>query len=80
MSGKRQKRLLLASNTGWPKTEVGVTSIVGANAEPLKERTGYLGATVFRHLGIDLDAQWIDLQGRPQAIVTEGGRPIPELS
>jgi hypothetical protein len=31
MSGKRQKRrLLLASNTGWPKTEVGVTSIVGA--------------------------------------------------
>jgi hypothetical protein len=39
-----------------------------------------LGATVFRHLGIDLAAQWTDLQGRPQSIVSEGGRPIPELS
>ena len=37
-------------------------------------------ATVYRHLGIDLDAQWTDPQGRPQSIVTEGGRPIPELS
>jgi hypothetical protein len=39
-----------------------------------------LGATVFRHLGIDLDARWTDSQGRPQPIVTGGGRPIPELS
>jgi uncharacterized protein (DUF1501 family) len=39
-----------------------------------------LAATVYRHLGIDLDTRWADLQGRPQAIVTEGGRPIPELS
>jgi hypothetical protein len=34
-----------------------------------------LGATVFRHLGIDLGAQWTDPQGRLQSIVT-GGRPI----
>ena len=39
-----------------------------------------LAATVYRHLGIDLDSQWTDLQGRPQPIITEGGRPIPELS
>jgi hypothetical protein len=39
-----------------------------------------LGATVFRHLGIDRSAHWTDAQGRPQAIVTECGRPIPELS
>ena len=37
-----------------------------------------LGATVFRHLGIDPDAHWTDPQGRPHPIVTEGGRPIPE--
>jgi hypothetical protein len=35
-----------------------------------------LGATVFRHPGIDLAAQWTDPQGRPQSIVTNGGRPI----
>jgi hypothetical protein len=38
-----------------------------------------LGATVFRHLGIDQAAQWTDAQGRPQSIVTGGGRPIPGL-
>jgi len=38
-----------------------------------------LAATVYRHLGINLDTQWADLQGRPQGIVTEGGRPIPAL-
>ena len=29
---------------------------------------------------IDLEAQWTDPQGRPQSIVTEGGRPIPEMT
>ena len=38
-----------------------------------------LAATTFRHLGIDLDAHWINPQGRPIPIVTDGGRPIPEL-
>src|SRR4029077_914414 len=34
----------------------------------------------FPHSPIELNAQWIDPQGRPHSIVTEGGRPIPELS
>jgi hypothetical protein len=38
-----------------------------------------LAATVFRHLGIGLDSHWTDPQGRPTPILTEGGRPIPEL-
>ena len=38
-----------------------------------------LAATVFRHLGIPLDAHWRNPQGRPIPIVMEGGRPIPEL-
>jgi hypothetical protein len=39
-----------------------------------------LAATVFRHLGLDLSAQWTNTQGRPIPIVTEGGRPIDELA
>jgi uncharacterized protein (DUF1501 family) len=38
-----------------------------------------LAATVFRHLDIDLNSQWINPSGRPISIVQEGGRPIPEL-
>ena len=38
-----------------------------------------LAATVFHHLGIDPNAQWIDPQGRPRPIVTEGGQAIEEL-
>jgi hypothetical protein len=39
-----------------------------------------IAATVFRHLAIDLNTQWTDPQGRPHPIVSDGGRPIPELS
>jgi hypothetical protein len=38
-----------------------------------------LAATTFTHLGIDLAAHWVNPQGRPIPIVTEGGRPIPQL-
>lgn len=38
-----------------------------------------LAATTFRHLGIDLNSHWVNQRGRPNPIVTEGGRPIPEL-
>jgi hypothetical protein len=38
-----------------------------------------LAATVFAHLGIDRESQWMDNQGRPIPIVTQGGRPISEL-
>ncbi len=38
-----------------------------------------LAATVFHHLGIEPNSQWIDREGRPRPIITEGGRPITEL-
>jgi hypothetical protein len=38
-----------------------------------------LAATTFRHLGIPLDTHWVNPQGRPIAIVQNGGRPIAEL-
>ena len=59
---------------------VGSTDAKGDDVKEARVTPSDLGATVYRHLGIDLDTQWTDLQGRPQSIVTEGGRPIPELS
>jgi hypothetical protein len=58
---------------------VGSSDARGYDVKDARVRPADLGATVFRHLGIDLDAQWTDPQGRPQSIVTAGGRPIPEL-
>ena len=38
-----------------------------------------LAATTYRHLGIDLNSHWLNSRGRPNPIITEDGRPIPEL-
>jgi hypothetical protein len=43
------------------------------------EKLSDLAATVYHHLGISLDAQWINPLGRPIPIVTGEGRPIAEL-
>ncbi len=59
---------------------IGSTDARGSDVKEGRVTPSDLAATVYRHLGIDLDTQWTDLQGRPQAIVTEGGRPIPGLS
>jgi hypothetical protein len=59
---------------------VGSTDAKGYDVKDARVTPADLGATVYRHLGIDLGAQWTDAQGRPQSIVTEGGRLIPELS
>jgi uncharacterized protein (DUF1501 family) len=59
---------------------VGSTDAKGGEVKDARVTPADLGATVFRHLGIDLASQWTDPQGRPHSIVTGGGRPIPELS
>src|SRR4029077_1157623 len=58
---------------------VGSTDAKGGEIKEGRVTPSDLGATVFRHLGIDLDTQWIDFQGRPQSIISGAGRPIPEL-
>lgn len=58
---------------------VGATDPRGYGATEGVVRPQDIAATTFRHLGIDLGAHWISPQGRPTPIVTEGGRPIPEL-
>ena len=59
---------------------IGSTDSRGGEISSSPVRPQDLAATTFRHLGIDLDAHWTNARGRPIPIVTEGGRPIPELS
>ncbi len=58
---------------------IGSTDRRGGAIESNPVRPQDLAATTFRHLGIDLNSHWVNNQGRPIPIVTEGGRPIPEL-
>lgn len=59
---------------------IGSTDARGYGVKDGMVRPQDLAATVFRHLDIDLNGHWINPQGRPTPIVTEGGRPIPGLS
>jgi hypothetical protein len=59
---------------------IGSTDARGGAIKSRRVAPSDLAATVFRHLGIPLDTHWIDPQGRPIPIVTEGGQPLPELS
>ena len=38
-----------------------------------------LAATIYRHMGVPLDATYEDSRGRPRYIVQENGRPLKEL-
>ncbi len=59
---------------------IGSTDSRGGTIKSRKVTPSDLAATVFRHLGIPLEAQWTNPQGRPVPIVTQGGQPLPELS
>lgn len=58
--------------------------VIGASERDggqIKERPvtpGDLAATIYHHMGVPLDATYLDLRGRPRYIV-ENGRPIGEL-
>ena len=58
---------------------IGSTDSRGGAVASSSVRPQDLAATTFQHLGIDLDAYWVRTSGRPTPVVTEGGRPIPEL-
>ncbi|MCE9532915.1 MAG: DUF1501 domain-containing protein [Planctomycetes bacterium] len=59
---------------------VGSTDSKGYDIKDGRVRPADIAATVFKHLDIDLNSTWHDSQGRPFPIVTEEGRPIPELT
>lgn len=58
---------------------IGSTDSKGYDIDSRRVGPSDLAATVFHHLGIDQNSSWLDPQGRPRPIVTEGGRVIEEL-
>jgi uncharacterized protein (DUF1501 family) len=72
--------MLVAGGSGPCGQVIGSTDDKGYAVKEGRVTPADLAATTFRHLGIDLDAQWINPQGRPIPIVTEGGRPLSELA
>ncbi|HUX86494.1 MAG TPA: DUF1501 domain-containing protein [Chloroflexota bacterium] len=72
---------MIVAGGGLPAGQVvGSTDSKGYTVKDGLVRPADLAATVFRHLRIDLASHWVNPQGRPIPIVTDGGRPIPELS
>lgn len=72
---------VLVAGGGTPTGQViGSTDAKGYDVKERRVGPSDLAATLFRHLGIDPTAHWLDPQGRPIPIVAEGGRPIPELT
>ena len=59
---------------------IGSTDARGYDIASRPVTPGDLAATVYQHLGIDLKTHWIDPQGRPIPIVTQGGKVISELT
>jgi len=59
---------------------IGSTDSRGGDIASSPVRPQDLAATTFQHLGIDLKSHWTNARGRPIPIITEGGRPISELS
>lgn len=72
---------MLVAGGGLPAGQViGATDGRGYEIVQTRVTPADLAATVFRHLEIDLASTWNVQQGRPIPIVTQAGRPIPELS
>ena len=59
---------------------IGSTDSRGYDIKDRPVRPQDLAATVFKYMGIDLSSHWVNPQGRPVPIVTEGGQSISELS
>ncbi len=59
---------------------IGSTDDRGYDIASRPVRPADLAATVYQHLGIDLNTHWQNTQGRPIPIVTQGGKPISELT
>ncbi len=58
---------------------IGSTDSKGGTIKSRKVIPSDLAATVFQHLGIPLDTNWLNPQGRPIPIIADNGRPLTEL-
>jgi hypothetical protein len=57
---------------------IGATEKDGGTIKERPVTPGDLAATIYHHMGVPLDATYLDTSGRPRHIV-EHGKPIPEL-
>lgn len=57
---------------------IGATESDGGHIKERPVTPGDLAATIYRHMGVPLDATYLEPSGRPRFIVEEG-RPISEL-
>ena len=58
---------------------IGSTEPDGGRIASRPVTPGDLAATIYRYMGVPLDADYEDDRGRPHPIVQENGRPIQEL-
>jgi len=71
---------MVVAGGGMPTGQViGSSDSRGGMIQSGRVRPQDLAATTYRHLGIDLNSHWLNSRGRPNPIITEDGRPIPEL-
>jgi hypothetical protein len=57
---------------------IGASDRMGGEIKERPVTPGDLAATIYRHLGVPLDASYLDFRGRPRPII-EQGSPIGEL-
>ena len=58
---------------------IGATEPDGGHIKERPVTPGDLAATIYRHMGVPLDATYLDATGRPRSIVENNGKPIAEL-
>jgi hypothetical protein len=58
---------------------IGATEYDGGHIAERPVTPADLAATIYRHMGVPLEAAYLDDRGRPHPIVQDGGLPIAEL-
>ncbi len=58
---------------------IGATEVDGGHIKDRPVTPCDLAATIYRHMGVPLDAAYLDPTGRPRYIVEHGGQPLAEL-
>lgn len=58
---------------------IGASDRNGGQIASRPVRPGDLAATIYRHMGVPLEAHYEDDRGRPHPIVQNNGKPIAEL-
>jgi uncharacterized protein (DUF1501 family) len=58
---------------------IGASDKAGGEIDSRPVRPADLAATIYKHMGVPLDATYPDNNGRPHHIVDGPGQPLPEL-